>query len=323
MNRFAFAIHPLVASQRRLLGIRHRDRALLRNRHSEQVRTIGRIRVSTDLGPSEGWILGVPSLPAELLEDQAAALARQQDAAALAHALGARALGLGSVLAIAGGRGSILADTAPLPVTTGQAATAWACSALVEQVAGPGERVGILGARSTVGDAIARLLVEGRPVSAEARGKADHARFGALGVHGCDRDDLLDTCSIVVGASTTGPSLPAGALRPGTVLLDLANPRTLEPGPLPPGVVVMAGETLAWPRGGVGGGAWGRLWRLFAGYEGGLAYACLTEPLAMAVTASGTFSRGRRLDLEAVRACGATLTELGFRPRLHRRRSPP
>lgn len=315
---FAFAVHPLAGWQRRLLGVRHRDPALLTGRPSDRVRRVATLRIDTREGPVDGHIIGVPDLPGTLVSDQHRAVRLQRAAAERAHALGAHALGLGSALAVVGGRGQALSEDAPLPVTTGHAATAWACAELALQTSGD-EPVGVLGFRSTVGDAVAMRLAAARPVLVEARGAADTRRAERLGVTPASREALLDRCRVVIGASTTGPSLDPEALSPGTVLLDLANPPSLRPGPWPPGVVVLAGETLSWP-GAVHGGVWGRLWRTFAAYEDGLAYACLAEPLAMAALGTGPFSLGRRLDPDAVEACGLALLRLGFRPRLVRRR---
>lgn len=313
----AFAVHPLVPWQRRLLGVRHRDLDLLWGRPSDRVRRIGSLRLSTAKGPARIDIIGVPDLPRALVADQRRAVDLQRQALEVAVASGAQALGWGSALAVVGGRGEVAAAAAPIPVTTGHAATAWACSELVRQVSG-GEPVGVLGFRSTVGDAVAALLAEDHEVRVAARGAADSRRARALGVHAQPRTRVLQGCRVVVGASTTGPSLDPSALYPGTVLLDLANPPTLRPGPWPVGVVVLAGETLAWP-GKVHGGVWGRLWRRFAGYEGGLAYACLAEPLVLDRTHVG----GRRLQVDTVRKVGQALTELGFTPTLHRRLTPP
>jgi len=314
---FAFAIHPLAPWQRRLLGVRHRDADLLRGQPSDRVRRVATLRIDTRLGPVHGHILGVPDLPQDLIADQQRALDLQLRAAELARELGASALGLGSALAVVAGRGELAAEQASLPVTTGHAATAWACAQLTRQASGH-EPVGVLGVRGTVGDAVAGDLARDREVWVEARGRADARRAERLGVHAASRQEVLQRCRVIVGASTTGPSLQPDELAPGTTLLDLANPPTLHPGPIPSGVVVLAGETLAWP-GAVHGGVWGRLWRLLAAYEGGLAYACLAEPLAMA-TLDLAPSTGRRLDPEQVVACGKALTRLGFSPRLHRRR---
>lgn len=319
MTGFAFAIHPLAPWQRRLLGVRHRDPRLLGGRHTDRVRAFGRLRVETSLGHVEGVLIDVPDLPDALVADQIRALALQRQAATVAAAAGASVIGLGSALAVVAGRGRALDGETDLAVTTGQAATAWTCAALTRQVLGD-EPVGILGATGTVGAAVARALTGASRVLAVARGRtASHLE--AHGVEVTDEATLLRTCRVVVGARTTGPTLSPGALHPGTVLIDLANPPSLHPGPLPPGVVVLAGETLAWP-GRIGGDGWGRIWRRLAGYEGGSAYACLVEPLAVAALGEGPWSTGRSLDPDAVDAAGAALTRLGFRPRLHARRTP-
>lgn len=315
---FAFAVHPLAPWQRRLLGVRHRDRRLLLNRPSERVTRIATLTIHTEVGPVRGHILGVPDLPDELVADQQRALRLQAEAARLARDLGATALGLGSALAVVGGRGRAVTEHALIPVTTGHAATAWACAQLTLQVSGD-QPVGVLGFRGTVGDAVAGLLAGAREVLVEARGPADARRAGELGVSAVPRRELLERCRVIAGASTTGPLLVPGDLAPGTTLLDVANPPTLSAGPWPPGVVVLAGETLTWP-GKVVTGGWGRLWRAVAGYEGGLAYACLAEPLAMAALDLHSPSAARRLEPDTVRACGQALTRLGFAPALHRRR---
>jgi predicted amino acid dehydrogenase len=315
---FAFLIHPLVPWQRRLLGVRFRDADLLAGAPSDAVRRVARISVDTALGPVAGSIIGVPDLPGELVADQARALELQVRAGALAQAHGARVIGLGSALAVVAGRGAALADHLSARVTTGHASTAWAATELILQASGD-EPVGVLGFTGTVGDAVAGRLAGHREVWVEATGRAARSRAQALGCHPVDREALLARCRVILGASTTGPDLAPPALREGTVLVDLANPSTLEPGPRPAGVVVLAGETLAWP-GRVHGRLWGNLWRAFAGYERGTAYACLAEPLAAVATGSGPWSDGRRLDPLAVDAAGDALTRVGFRPVLTARR---
>lgn len=316
-GRFAFAIHPLVGWQRRLLGVRHRDLELLRGEPTDRVRKVARLTVDTAVGPVQGFIIGVPDLPGDLVQDQTRALGLQLEAARLARDLGATVLGLGSALAVVAGRGEALADEIDLPVTTGHASAAWACAELTRQTAGD-EPIGVLGFSGTVGDAVAARLSTTHTVLVEAKGRAAR-RAGTLGVEATTREDLLARCAVVVGAGTTGPSLGPDALRPGTVLVDLANPPTLHPGPRPVGVVELAGETLDWP-GRVHGRFWGRLWRRFAGYEGGTAYACLAEPIAAAALDTPPWSRGRRLSPDAVQAAGDALTRVGFRPRLMARR---
>lgn len=315
---FAFLIHPLVPWQRRLLGVRFRDPDLLSGAGSDVVHRVATISVDTAIGPVSGHIIGVPDLPAELVGDQARALDLQLRAARIAADRGATVIGLGSALAVVAGRGSALAERVGTPVTTGHASTAWAATELMLQASGD-EPVGVLGFSGTVGDAVARRLTAHRTVWVEAASAAARKRAEAVGCSPAGRDEVLRRCRVVLGAGTTGPNLPPSALHPGTTLVDLANPATVEPGPRPPGVVVLAGETLAWP-GRVHGRFWGRLWRLFAGYERGTAYACLAEPLAAVATGGGPWSHGRRLDPDAVDAAGEALLRVGFRPVLIARR---
>jgi predicted amino acid dehydrogenase len=120
---------------------------------------------------------------------------------------------------------------------------------------------------------------------------------------------------IVVGAGPTGASLPAEAVAPGAVLIDVAIPDTLVGTPAP-GVRVLAGEAVVPPPGWRAGG-WGRLYQVFAGYGPTQVYACLIEPLVVAVAGrSEPFAQGRRLKADTVVAFGEAAEALGFHPRL-------
>jgi predicted amino acid dehydrogenase len=185
-------------------------------------------------------------------------------------------------------------------------------------VAAPGP-VGILGFRSTVGDAVAQLLGSTCPTYVEASGAADERRAREIGVLPASQAEILARCRTVVGAVTTGPALAPSALRPGTTLVDLALPALLQPGPLPPGVRVVAGETVSWP-GTAHLGGWGRLWRFFAGYERGSVYACVAEPVAAAATNSAPWSAGRKLSRQQLLDVGSALLATGFTPIVRARR---
>ncbi len=263
-------------------------------------------------------VVAIPDLPEALVASQQRALDLQIAAARIAERSGARVIGLGSALAVVAGRGSALAEHTDLPVTTGQAATAWTCAALTRLVTGDGP-VGILGFPGTVGEAVAAALACTHRVHVDATTPAAARRAEALGARAGTAEEVLAESAVLVAARPTGPSLDPRDLRAGVTVIDLANPPTLAPGPRPPGVVELAGETLAWP-GAVRGGSWGGLWRFFAGYERGSAYACLAEPIAAAALGTAGWSAGRRLAPEAVSACGEALSALGFTPELLVRR---
>jgi predicted amino acid dehydrogenase len=174
--------------------------------------------------------------------------------------------------------------------------------------------VGVLGFRGVVGDAVGAWLARaGHDVRVVAEARAVERRAVAVGARADDLDAILAECRVLVGCDTTGPSLAPSRLRPGTILVDTALPGTLEPGPLPPGVVVRPGEALRVP-GRVRAGFWGRVWLELAGYGSGRIYACLAEPMAMALTGAASYSHGRRLELADVDAVGAVLRDLGYDP---------
>jgi predicted amino acid dehydrogenase len=253
--------------------------------------------------------------PQLFLSDQERALDCMVAAVDLAGPV--QAVGLGSLCAVVAGRGEGLAERVGVPVTNGGAATAWAIWGNVRAVldrVGRDRPVAVIGARGPVGGAIADLLIaDGVAV------RVDHPRAakGRDVFAARSPEAAVSGCRVVVGAGPTGRVLPAHALGPDSVLIDVALPGTLIGRP-PSGALILAGEAVAlpgaWRRGG-----WGSLYHVLAGYGPLQAFACLVEPLVLAVTGRGTpFSVGRSLSKEAVLEFGAGAEALGFRPRLAR-----
>lgn len=294
MKRFCFLVHPLVGVARRLAAIPTLSTGLLLGVRGPRLDDVGRVaRVGFD--DVEGWIVAVPWLPDELLADQSLALRAMERA--VQEAAPARYVGLGSVLAVVAGRGTALQEACGLPVTTGNAATAWAASSLTRTVArarGVG-KVAVLGARGGTGRAVAEVL------------RADF-------------DVIADPASVagfpvVVGCSSTGATVDPAHLDPGAVVVDVALPRTLT-GPPRRDTVVLAGESVrlapGWRR-----DFWGWWFHLLAGYGLGSVYACLLEPLLAARQGRTTpFAQGRRVEAEAVREVGRLAQAAGFVPEL-------
>ena len=291
--RFVFLVHPLVRAARRLAALRtYRPRLLVTDRPTiDDVAVLARV----GFGEVEGLVVGVPLLPDELLADQARALAWMERGVQIAAPVGY--VGLGSVLAVVAGRGTALGEACGLPVTTGNAATTRAATHVVRRVAQK-RPVAVLGGRGAVGRAVADvLLAEGHTVAVDPQDVAAY--------------------EVVVGAHTTGGVLAPSALHPRATLIDVALPPTLS-GPPPPGVTVLAGESVALPKGWRRDG-WGHIFHLVAGYGWSSVYACLLEPLIAARLGRATpFAQGRRLDVAAVRAFGAAAEAAGFVPRVKR-----
>lgn len=265
-------------------------------------------------GVAEGVVVNVPLLPEQMLADQERALSRMMRAVALAGDVSA--VGLGSLCAVVAGRGEALAEQVRVPVTTGGAATAWALwqNTLRVVAVRPGP-VAIVGSSGAVGGAVAALLAaDGVSV------RLDHPR-AARGVPGAvatsGPSEAVKGCEIIVGAGPTGASLPAEDVAPGAVIIDVALPATAR-GRLPRGVRVLAGEAVslppAWTRDG-----WGYFYHVLAGYGPTQVFACLVEPLVLAVTGRrAPYALGRKIEPAVVREFGEAAERLGFHPRLAR-----
>ena len=287
----------------------------------EAVGQIADVYIETAEGPAQGLIIGVPDTADALVADQRRALALQVRAAEIAQDAGAKYIGLGNALAVVAGRGEALSGVCPLPVTTGHAATAWACAKIATEVLQQRKqrRVGLVGFGGTVGQAVAAVLRrQDIEVHVDASGKKVTRQAQSLGCIPCELEELARKSDILIGASTTGPMLDPGWLRDGATLVDLALPPTLRPGRRPPGLTVVGGETLEVP-GALRGGFWGTLWLTFANYGHGAIYACLAEPVAMAMRSRRGWSQGRRLTPEAVAEVGENLEVLGFRAVIRKR----
>ncbi len=281
-RRFAFVVHPLVPVARTIYALRtgRPGLALARRDGSspDDVSVIARV----GFRDVEGVIVGVPMLPEQLLSDQAAALRAMTRAVQVVSPVDV--VGLGSVLSVVAGRGAALQEATGVPVTTGNAATAWAAWRAVERVRA-GRPVAVIGARGAVGRVLVELL-DADPDPAELR---DYP--------------------VVVGANTTGGAVDPSRLAPGTTLVDVALPRTLS-GPPPAGVTVVPGERLPLPVG-YRRDLWGHLFHVVAGYGHGHVYACLLEPLVAVLAGRRTpWAQGRSLSTDTVRAFGVAMTNL-------------
>lgn len=314
--RFAFLVHPLTAGQRRVIGLRFGDLAMMRGEPGRsEIGEIARVGIR---GVVDGQVMGVTLLPDELLGDQERALDRMVRAV---EALSPTpdAVGLGSLFAVVAGRGEGLAERVKVPVTTGAAATTWAALGNVRAAAGRlgTRRLALLGISATVGESIAlNLAEEGYQLVLGGHGAAAERLARKIGAELRPEPEAVADSALVVSAATTGGTLDASALREGAVLLDVALPPTLKPGPRPRGVRVLAAEGVSLPKG-FYRGLWGRPYQILAGYGFSQIYACLAEPMAMAVLRrKEPFALGRRLRPEALIEFSEAAARLGLRPRL-------
>lgn len=322
-GRFAFVVHALSPVHRRFIGLRRARLGTLVGLDDGASPWSGRGRLARyrfDLPGNviEGDILAVSLGPEQMLTDQARAVARMERVVRewTIHR-GYCAVGLGSLCAVVGGRGTALADRLDVPVTTGAAATAWSLWRNVAAVAdardlhGP---IAVVGSAGPVGRAVAALLAsEGRMV------RVDSKRGGRkLPVEVCGSvEDTVANAPLVVGAGPTGATVEPDWLLPDAVVVDVAIPGTLRSRP-PAGVIVLAGEAVSMPAN-LHNGGWGPLYQVFAGYGPWQLFACVIEPLVMVYEGRKTpYANGRKLSPDTVREFGEVAERMGFRARLAR-----
>ncbi len=322
-GRFAFVVHALSPIHRRFIGLRRaRPRVVLgfddgAGPWSGRGR-LARYRFDLPGDAIEGDILAVALDPEQMLTDQARAVARMERVVRewTVHR-GYQAVGLGSLCAVVGGRGTALAERLDVPVTTGAAATAWSLWRNVAAVAdarGIDGPIAVVGSAGPVGRAVAALLAaEGRMV------RVDSKRGGRkLPVEVCGSvEDCVTGSPLVVGAGPTGATVEPMWLTPHAVVVDVAIPGTLRSRPSA-GVTVLAGEAVSMPEK-LHNGGWGPLYQVFAGYGPWQLFACVIEPLVMVHEGRKTpYALGRKLSPDTVRAFGEAAERMGFRARLAR-----
>lgn len=323
-DKFVFIVHALSPIHRRIMGLRGRKWSVALG-HSDgsdpnEVHRICRFRYADQY---EGEVIGIPMPPEPFLESQERALSRLIRAVHLSGRGGQlpSVIGLGSLCSVIAGRGESLQDHFDAPVTTGHAATTWCLYQNITQHLSQfgTQPVGLVGASSPVGTALAKLLAQDG-VSIVVDSKRAARGISAMVVGSAEL--VAEQVKLIAGCATTGPNLELSSLRAGTHLYDISLPRTLNSVPdKKSDVTVWSGETMSmpsnWRR-----GFWGPIYHLISGYGWNTVLACLLEPLmVLASKEAKPFAQGRKIHTKDVQAFGETARALGFlvQPRQVRR----
>ncbi len=352
--RFTFLVHPLTEMQLRILGARSLSLDILGARlgslervafdpafthpitHFPQI-------VSATGATCTGQIVGLPTLPGPMLNDQVQAVAMMADAVAR-FGQGADLVGLGAICAIVGLRGQELASRLSTPVTTGNSLTCWTAvetTALLLDRLGASRhfnpRVLVVGLPGTMALGVLTIMARrGMPVEAfhptfprALARKLDQieAECGRPLPRHTDLDAALKGKGIVVGAGSVGGELAEADLRSGTVVVDVARPLdTSVAQRRRDDLLIVEGEMISLPAAtGQGWNSfWSRLYNLVVGQVDERVFACLAEPMVLCLEGRPeSFSLGRDIDPEKVEVIGALAARHGFGIReLFRGREP-
>lgn len=246
---------------------------------------------------ADGVVIALPLLPEHMARQGYPRVSTEiQRAVDLAAALGVRIVGLGGYTVPYSRRGLAVTGRGPA-ITTGNALTAGMAFAATRQIAErrflalSEARIGIVGARGSVGALCARLfareqperlILVGNPTSGLTHLERLRAGLGARAesVEVTAELERLAECDIVVTATAAGhPVLDDAPLAPGTIVCDIARPPDTSPRlRARPDLVVIDGGHVALPDPTVRFGA-GNLQGLPAGVQ----LACLAETIVLAL----------------------------------------
>ena len=341
--RFAFIVHPLSELTLRAFGARRLSADILTlhpgdaYKYAHDLSLIGRITqfktIHSDVGAEcSGEIVGIPTLLPQLLEDQNRAVEMMR-VAAEEHAAEADVIGLGAACAVVGLRGEALASQLDRPVTTGNSLTCWASAETASKAMAIASReprfeprVLVVGLPGTVAEALAGVLaLRGLPVEVYSRrfAKPLERRIAKLeevsGVtikRWTDLDAAVRGKGIIVGAGSLGGELAGADLRPGTVIVDVAQPLDTTPEQRArEDLMVLEGELVYMPE--AAGNSWLSFWttlyNAIIGQGQQRVFACLAEPMVLCLEGRAeSYSLGRKLDPRRVEELGRLAARHGF-----------
>lgn len=330
MNKFAFIIHPLDARDvaRKYPFTRYLPERLvewgLTFKDPMVVSHITGVRGS-DGSEAEGWFIGVPLTPRQLLslpEDQV--WRRLQKAVRMAEELGAGVLGLGAFTAVVGDGGKTLAERSDIAITTGNSYTV--ATAVQGAIRGgelmeipPEETVAaVVGATGSIGRTCARMLARRFPkvilvgrdlerleqVAEQIRSESEAEVSCSTSVsESLPGADIVVTVSSAVDAIIQPSDLKAGA-----VVCDVARPRdvSVRVAKERRDVLVIEGGVVAVP-GDVNFG-------FDFGFPPKTAYACMSETMVLALAGRyESFTLGKDVSVQQVDEITRLAEGMGFR----------
>jgi len=338
--RFGFLVHPLDPGQRRLLGVRTADAGLIAGRSQLfpgpcEIATLS-LRTARKT-PLTGWLMALPDLPAQLIDEQERAVRDLAVAVRACADRGATVVGLGALTALVGAHGRALAEIAAVPVTSGTALTSWAAVETLALARRHGVALGPLALFGLPGPAamgIARLLAH-RGLDFEAvlptPNRVTERELERLAVAGSTRirvrndvEGALAEGRVIVAASSTGGRLPLSRVPRGAVIVDVAEPvDVLYDVPRREDVLVLDGELVSLPSPLTGTQPWTWVYGAVTGQRDAL-FACFVEPMVIAAAQAPELAGvGRDVPLERVVALGAAATAQGFTVRRLYERGEP
>lgn len=323
MTKFAFVIHPLKPKDaaRKYPIARYVPDAILEmflaRKHPVVASHVTGIKSITG-AETEGWFIGCPLTPKQMLADVDLAYRRIIECTEIAASLGAEVIGLGAFTSVVGDGGITVAKSSPIAVTTGNSYTvATAIEGTIEacrllDVLPRDSTLAVVGATGSIGKTCAIVLAKdfGRTILVGR----DLARTEALAaqipgsIATTDVSRVREADAIVTVTSSDSDVILPEHLRPGAVVCDVARPRdvSVRVSKERPDVLVIEGGVVAVP-GDVE-------FRFDFGFPPKTAYACMSETILLALEdRPESFTLGKDVSVEQVEETQALAKKHGFK----------
>ncbi len=309
MKKFAFLIH-LRTSYREDFALFSKAlrfipeplyRLWLRNRPLKPF-VWSEMRIRPWATEAEGYIIMVPLLGRQLLEQQRAALPYIEQAVSLAASKGAEIVGLGALTSPITLGGRLLLDNPHATITNGNAYTAVIIheqiQALLSERAISAPKIAMVGATGSVGTLVNALIAKHLPQAelllvARQERKLQQLRNALLELHtdvrvgtSTDIGAVRHSDIVVLLTSATDCLLPPQHLKRGAVVIDGTQPRNAQPSLLEmrPDITLIDGGLVSVPS---------LRFTRSIDLPAGLSFACLAETMLLALAGrSGHFSIG-------------------------------
>lgn len=323
VTKFAFVIHPLKPKDaaRKYPIARYVPDPLLEwflaRKHPVVASHVTGIRSITG-AETEGWFIGCPLTPKQMLADVDLAYKRIIECTQIAADLGATIIGLGAFTSVVGDGGITVAKNSPIAVTTGNSytvataieGTLQACMLL--DIVPRDSVLAVVGATGAIGKTCAQVL--GRDFGRTILVGRDQARTELVAnelpnaIATTDVSRIREADAIVTVTSADAEIILPEHLRPGAVVCDVARPRdvSVRVSQERPDVLVIEGGVVAIP---------GDVKFNFSfGFPPKTAYACMSETFMLALEdRAESFTLGKDVSVEQVDETQRWASKHGFK----------
>lgn len=325
MNRFAFVIHPLTAKQaaKRYPVAKYLPDGLLesimKGMSPQIISEITGVRSLTGV-ETTGLFIGVPLTPKMMTGGVPVEHSYQKivRAAELAKSEGCDIIGLGAFTAVVGDGGVTIAESSPIPVTTGNSYTvATAIDGVLKASALVGiepkqSTLAVVGATGSIGKTCARVLGRDFGRTLVIGRDLDRTQAVAREIPGSsasvDLDELREADVLVTVTSAGSAIVEPHHLKSGSVVCDVSRPRdvSVRVAQERPDVLVIEGGVVEVP-GPVD-------FHFDFGFPPKTAYACMCETMMLALEDRlESYTLGKDVSVEQVDETRSWAAKHGFK----------